>query len=634
MLSFFLTCRHATRVRSRVDCSVLSSRDPQKRELLAFQDAQLREIFHQLGMASSTATSMAANPCAALSIGCNANGQIIGLYLSGIQLPGEIPPELGQLKYLEGLYLADNQLSGEIPREIGELKKLQLLYLHGNRLSGKIPREIGELKQLQMLYLHGNRLSGKIPLEVGQLKMLQMLCLQQNQLSGDIPREIGQLKNLNWLDFSQNQLSGEIPREIGQLEKLQKLHLHFNQLSGSIPSEALEIGKVRGFEEITLSHNQLSGDIPREFGLLEKLQRLSLSENQLMGAIPDELGQLQYLEQLLFHSNQLTAMPYVFNMSSLKVLDISENQLSGELGRELFPQLLEVLDLSHNKFAGDIWNITDNFCALIPKGGSLKELRLNHNKFTGQIPPCLMQFERLNFLALNDNRFHGALPEIEASQLVILTLHKNALTGVLPKTLYTLAHLGVLTLHENSIGGGLEGLNLSVPCLDNSRFRMWVYWNCKRGSLIRPLLSGDELQQLDANCPRSNGACPRNGLANITLHHNRFSCAVPESLGNSEVSSLAIMGNMLGNGSLLNAPWISREEQQPFLYYSPKAWKSTMPILTGCLMLTTSAALCHQKLRRKLEEASLNLSNISEARVVASNLALWRGGFCACVGSL
>ncbi|CAK9039827.1 LRR receptor-like serine/threonine-protein kinase ERL2 (Protein ERECTA-like kinase 2) [Durusdinium trenchii] len=286
--------------------------------------------------------------------------------------------------------------------------------------------------------------------------------------------------------------------------------------------------------------------------------------------------------------------------------------------------MLEVLDLSHNKFAGDIWNITDNFCALIPKGGSLKELRLNHNKFTGQIPPCLMQFERLNFLALNDNRFHGALPEIEASQLVILTLHKNALTGVLPKTLYTLAYLGVLTLHENSIGGGLSRLNLSVPCLDNSKFRLFGMLDCRACGTSAFQFPGDMLQQIKVNCPQTLDACPHKGMVNLTLHHNRFSCAVPESLGNNEVSGLVIMGNMLGNGSLLNAPWISREEQQLFLYYSPQVWKSTILVLTGFLLLMTSAALCRRKLQTKLEETSLGLTNDIEARVVASNLALMK----------
>ena len=124
--------------------------------------------------------------------------------------------------------------------------------------------------------------------------------------------------------------------------------------------------------------------------------------------------------------------------------------------------------------------------------------------------------------------------------------------------------------------------------------------------------------------------CIRDSMVNLTLHHNRFSCAVPESLGNNEVSGLVIMGNMLGNGSLLNAPWISREEQQLFLYYSPQVWKSTILVLTGFLLLMTSAALCRRKLQTKLEETSLGLTNDIEARVVASNLALWLGLLCAC----
>ena len=56
-----------------------------------------------------------------------------------------------------------------------------------------------------------------------------------------------------------------------------------------------------------------------------------------------------------------------------------------------------------------------------------------------------MQFRRLNFLALNNNRLSGALPEVTAPELVILALHKNELSGVLPQNLHMLRQ-GVLQL--------------------------------------------------------------------------------------------------------------------------------------------------------------------------------------------
>ena len=61
---------------------------------------------------------------------------------------------------------------------------------------------------------------------------------------------------------------------------------------------------------------------------------------------------------------------------------------------------------------------------------------------------------------------------------------------------------------------------------------------------------------------------PAPDARNVTLHRNRFSCSVPERLGNVSVIGLVIMGNMLGLGRELNSSWILPEEQQSFLYYS------------------------------------------------------------------
>ena len=91
-------------------------------------------------------------------------GGVLGLDLSGNDLRGTIPPELGDLADLESLDLSDNRLRGSIPSELGHLSNLELLNLSNNQLEGVIPAELGSLTYLQWLGLGGNsRLNGCLP---------------------------------------------------------------------------------------------------------------------------------------------------------------------------------------------------------------------------------------------------------------------------------------------------------------------------------------------------------------------------------------------------------------------------------------------------------------------------------------
>ena len=138
-------------------------------------------------------------------------GRVVWLDLSGDQLYGAIPAQIGDLDRLEHLDLQENELSGPIPPRLGSLGRLEHMDLHENRLSGSIPTQFGNLSRLTRLFLQENRLSGPIPAQFGNLFNLQQLYLQENELSGPIPAQLGNLVNLKFLDISDNRLSGQIP---------------------------------------------------------------------------------------------------------------------------------------------------------------------------------------------------------------------------------------------------------------------------------------------------------------------------------------------------------------------------------------------------------------------------------------
>ncbi|XP_057987350.1 probable LRR receptor-like serine/threonine-protein kinase At3g47570 isoform X2 [Hevea brasiliensis] len=153
---------------------------------------------------------------------------------------GNIPARLGSCRNLIRLRLSHNSLSGSIPREVIGLKSLSILLdLSGNELTGPIPSEIGLLQNLAQLDLSDNRLSGMIPSTIGKCSNLEQLRLEGNSFDGDIPQVLFALQGLQELDISRNNFSGGIPDSLTQLDGLKHLNLSFNQLHGMVPKRGI-----------------------------------------------------------------------------------------------------------------------------------------------------------------------------------------------------------------------------------------------------------------------------------------------------------------------------------------------------------------------------------------------------------
>uniref|UniRef100_A0A7S4IL01 Uncharacterized protein n=1 Tax=Odontella aurita TaxID=265563 RepID=A0A7S4IL01_9STRA len=103
--------------------------------------------------------------------------------ISGNNLTGTIPPELGALSMLTFLNLGWNEnIRGRIPPALGSTTRLEYLRLEGCDLSGEIPAaELVNLSQLEDAAFYGNRrLTGNLddmcPLRSKNLRQLQAEC--------------------------------------------------------------------------------------------------------------------------------------------------------------------------------------------------------------------------------------------------------------------------------------------------------------------------------------------------------------------------------------------------------------------------------------------------------------------------
>ena len=70
----------------------------------------------------------------------NEKGRVTELNLSGNNLSGTIPPELGNMTALTELYLEDNSISGEIPSSLEKLTSLRQVRIQNNFFEGPLPR--------------------------------------------------------------------------------------------------------------------------------------------------------------------------------------------------------------------------------------------------------------------------------------------------------------------------------------------------------------------------------------------------------------------------------------------------------------------------------------------------------------
>ncbi|XP_022764183.1 receptor like protein 30-like [Durio zibethinus] len=307
------------------------------------------------------------------------------LSLGDCQLHGQFPSEAFRLPYLQHVDLDWNQnltgflpktylslalelldlsfCSGSIPASFGNLTQITFLDFSENNFGGQIPdhKTVFRTSRLEVLDLSNNKITGRISkweaegansLNFLNLQMpnpplfLSIFFISENKLTGNIPSLICNRTSLVVLDLSKNSLSGTIPECLGNVSYgLQFLNLQMNNFYGEIPDSFMN----NMLRNLLLNDNQLEGSLPRSSANCSSLEVLNLGNNKLTDTFPHWLASLPRLQVLILRLNRLHgSLPNSIassDFSTLRIIDLSGNELTGPLPTNLFQNLRAMKDV-------------------------------------------------------------------------------------------------------------------------------------------------------------------------------------------------------------------------------------------------------------------------------------------------
>ncbi|KAK8331124.1 hypothetical protein V6Z12_A10G053700 [Gossypium hirsutum] len=239
---------------------------------------------------------------------------------------------------------------------------------------------------------------------------------------------------------------------------------------GELPEELLDLPYLTF---LSVAHNVFSGSIPQELGNLKELYLLSFGNNNFSGTLPPELGSLVKLQQMRIEGNSFQGpIPSSFaNLTSL-VSFISSLPLVDSLPLSTYSCLIRASRTSCRRIGG-IYNGSSSL-DFVRNLKNLTDLDLSFNNLTGEIPSALFTMNSLQYLFLGNNSLSGAIPSQKSETLQTIDLSYNFLSGNLPSWVNSGLQLNLVannfTLNSTNIRllPGLECLQRSFPCNRNA----------------------------------------------------------------------------------------------------------------------------------------------------------------------
>ncbi|PHT30983.1 hypothetical protein CQW23_27320 [Capsicum baccatum] len=362
-----------------------------------------------------------------------------------------------------------------------------------------------------------------------------------------IPKHVSvsnQLSSLTSLNLANNRIASGQERLSG-LDKLEILDLSNNALDDENGFAALGLCDLKYLEELSLSRNKFIGRLPPCLGNLTFLRVIDLTENQFTGNIASSpLSRLLSLEYLLLANNNFE-MPISFesfaNHSKLKFVTGDNNSVILRTSSSSWIPKFQLETLS-------LYN-----CSQMPSflhyQLHLRFLRLSNCNIGGNFPNWLLENNsRLEEVYLGGNAFTGSLQLPLLPYLKALDISNNKIQGQLPPNIDSIIpNLLMSTMSNNMIEGLLPssfGDMKGLECLDLSYNKLTGALSIglpREGSklfllrLSNNMLTG-EIFPVSANI---------NNLEYLYLVGNNFSGPIPRKLSTAPLRTLDLSYNKL-----------------------------------------------------------------------------------------
>ena len=304
--------------------------------------------------------------------------------------------------------------------------------------------------------------------------------------------------------------------------------------------------------------------------------------------------------------------------SRVTAISLNRRQLKGPIPMEI-GQLSElvILQISGGAFAGlnseippELGNLTN-----------LQVLNLDRNQLSGSIPPELGNLTNLKHLFLGENQLGGSIPpELgNLTNLQNLSLGENQLGGSIPPELGKLRQLAWLHLEDNNLTGPIPAELGDLSNLHS--LRLWR--NEFTGSIPAELGSLRNLRDLSANNNRLQGPIPEElsgleSLETLKLTENQLSGEIPAALGS--LANLRHINLAKNNLSGEIPPELGQAQALREVHLGFNQLTGPIPQTIGVLTHLTNITLWHNQLSGALPRELGRLSNLQNLFLSANEL--------------